>query len=147
MGKSWSTGEIRFSESQINQLEVNANVLHVSERSITYQPSFKLVAVKAYQEGKGPAEIFKEAGFNLDIIGRDIPNGCLKRWRKTFASQGESGLLEERRGKGSPGRPARELSIEKRLAQAEARIKLLEAENDFLKKLEALERQAKQNKR
>jgi transposase len=32
------------------------------------------------------------------------------------------------------------------LEQAEARIKLLEAENDFLKKLEALERQAEQRK-
>jgi transposase-like protein len=147
MGKRWSTGDIRFSESQIRQIEVNANVLHVSERSITYQPSFKLAAVKAYLEGKGPADIFKEAGFNLEIIGRDIPNGCLKRWRKTFASQGETGLLEERRGKGSPGRPVMEVSVEKRLAQAEARIKLLEAENDFLKKLEALEKQAQQNKR
>jgi hypothetical protein len=106
-----------------------------------------LAAVKAYLEGKGPADIFKEAGFNLEIIGRDIPNGCLKRWRKTFASQGETGLLEERRGKGSPGRPVMEVSVEKRLAQAEARIKLLEAENDFLKKLEALEKQAQQNKR
>jgi transposase len=47
MGKSWSTGEIRFSESQILQIEENANVLHVSERSITYQHSFKLAAVKA----------------------------------------------------------------------------------------------------
>lgn len=147
MGKRWSTGNIRFSESQILQIEENANVLHVSEWSITYQPSFKLAAVKAYLEGKGPAEIFKEAGFNLTIIGQDIPNGCLKRWRRTFSSQGEAGLLEERRGKGSPGRPIRDLSVEKRLAQAEARIKLLEAENDFLKKLEALERQAKQNKR
>jgi transposase len=147
MGDSWSTGEQRFSESQIRQIEDNANVLHVSERSITYQPSFKLAAVKAYLEGTSPAEIFKEAGFNLDIIGRDIPNGCLKRWRKIFATQGEAGLLEERRGKGSTGRPAAEQSIEKKLAQAEAHIKLLEAENDFLKKLEALERQAQQNKR
>lgn len=147
MGKSWSTGEIRFSESQILEIEENANVLHVSERSITYLPSFKLAAVKAYLEGKGPSEIFKEAGFNLSIIGPDIPNGCLQRWRKTYISQGEAGLLEERRGKGSPGRPIKDLPVEKRLAQAEARIKLLEAENDFLKKLEALERQAKQNKR
>ncbi|WP_189338168.1 hypothetical protein [Paenibacillus sp. IHB B 3084] len=41
-----------------------------------------------------------------------------------MASQGEAGLLEEQRGKGSTGRPAAEQSMEKKLAQAEARIKL-----------------------
>jgi transposase len=147
MGSNWSTGKLRFSESQIHQIENNVNVLHVSERSLAYKPSFKVEAVKAYQEGKKPAEIFREAGFNLDIIGRENPNRCLKRWRQVFTCQGEAGLLEDQRGKGSTGRPAVEQSIEKKLAQTEARIKLLEAENDFLKKLEALERQAEQNKR
>lgn len=147
MGVHWSTGDLRFSESQIRLIEANANVLHVSERSIAYVPAFKLAAVRAYQASKTPAEIFREAGFDLDIIGRENPNRCLKRWRKTFDSHGEAALLEERRGKGSTGRPAAEQSIEKKLAQAEARIKLLEAENDFLKKLDALERQANQQKR
>jgi transposase len=40
-------------------------------------------------------------------------------------------------------RPPGELSAAEKLKRAEARIKLLEAENDFLKKLEALERQKK----
>ncbi|WP_152382207.1 IS3 family transposase [Paenibacillus brasilensis] len=115
-------------------MEDHANVLHITERSIAYQPTFKLAALKAYQEGKTPAEIFREAGFNLDMIGRENPNRCLKRWRKTFASQGEAGLLEEQRGKGSTGRPAAEQSMEKKLAQAAARIKLLEAEKRLPKK-------------
>jgi transposase len=143
MGRSWNTKEIRFSESQIRQLESNANVLHVSERSITYQPAFKLAAVKSYQEGKTPTEIFLEAGFDVNAIGRKNPFNCIKRWRQLFATQGEAGLLEEQRGKGSTGRPVVDLTVEKKLEQAEARIKLLEAENDFLKKLEALERQSK----
>jgi len=50
-------------------------------------------------------------------------------------------LFEERRGKNSTvRRPTGELSIEEKLKRAEAKIKLLEAENDLLKKLEALER-------
>lgn len=146
MGSSWSTGKQRFNESQVRHIENNPNVLHVSERSLTYQPVFKIAAVKAYHEGKTPMEIFIEAGFNLDIIGRDNPTRCIKRWRQIFASKGEIGLLEDGRGKNSTGRPLAEHSIEKRLAQAEARIKFLEAENDFLKKLEALERQTQKNK-
>lgn len=51
-------------------------------------------------------------------------------------------MIEERRGKSSTGRKSEgELSAEEKLRRAEARIRLLEAENELLKKLEALERQ------
>lgn len=74
-----------------------------------------------------------------------MPKRCLERWRKTYAS-GEAGLLEERREKGSSGRPvSRELLAEEKLRLAKARIKLLEAENELLKKLEALERHKDHN--
>ncbi|MEH7012548.1 IS3 family transposase, partial [Neobacillus niacini] len=78
----------------------------------------------------------------------DQPKRCLQRWRETFEKFGELGLQTERRGKASTGRPSsKELSVEEKLKKAEARIKFLEAENDFLKKLEELERQALKKKR
>ncbi|KTD83248.1 transposase [Paenibacillus etheri] len=136
-----------FNENEIKQLENNPNVENVTEKSITYSPTFKLAAVKAYKEGQAPMEIFLSAGFNVDIIGRKKPKHCLTRWRNTYNAMGEVGLLEEQRGKGSPGRrPAGELSTEEKLKRAEVRIKLLEMENDFLKKLEALEKQKMQRK-
>jgi len=56
-------------------------------------------------------------------------------------------FLEERRGKESTGRPRLEnLSAEKKLEKAEARIQLLEAELHLLKKLDEMERQAKKNR-
>ena len=56
-------------------------------------------------------------------------------------------FLEERRGKGSTGRPTTsELSADKKLEKAEARIRYLEAEIELLKKLEELERKAKKHK-
>ncbi|WP_217593337.1 HTH domain-containing protein [Cohnella sp. GbtcB17] len=131
-----------FTEENMKRLEGNPNVHHVSETNITYTPSFKVAAVLAYQTGQTPAEIFIKAGFDLDLIGHNKPKHSLKRWRETYAKYGEAGLLAERRGKGSTGRrPAGALSAEEALARANARIKLLEAEVDFLKKLEALERQ------
>jgi transposase len=133
-----------FTEQQIKQLKDNPNVLNVTEKTVSYTPEFKLAAIKAYKEGKTPMEIFIDAGFNPDIIHRRTPVESLKRWRAIFASSGESGLTEDRRGSGSTGRnPTKELTTEDKLRRAEARIKLLEAENDFLKKLEALERQVK----
>lgn len=137
-------GKIRrsFTEQEIQVLESNPSVLRVSERNITYSPAFKMDAVRANQAGSTPIEIFTLAGFDMGLIGQETPKKCLQRWRKIHASLGEAGLLEERRGKGSSGRPnSSERSAEERLRLAEARIKLLEAENELLKKLEALERQ------
>lgn len=133
---------------QIKQLEKNPNVIKVSERSITYSRSFKLEAVKENLNGKGPTEIFIENGFDLDMIGRGKPQSCLKRWRKLYKQLGEDGFTEERRGKGSTGRPKKkEMTKDEQLKKAEARIAFLEAELEFLKKLDELERQATERKR
>jgi len=146
MSKKRGSSKI-FSEHEVKQLESNPNVLHVTEKSISYAPEFKLAAVKAYLSGQTPMEIFRGAGFDVDVIGHEKPKHCLKRWRNTFTTLGEPGLLKEQRGKGSTGRPPGEnLATEEKLKRAEARIKLLEVENDFLKKLDALEKQKMQRK-
>ncbi|MNO97350.1 hypothetical protein D3C76_890560 [compost metagenome] len=138
------SNRVLFSEHDMRLLEANPNVQHVSQTNISYTAEFRLAAIRANQEGKTPVEIFVNAGFNLDIIGHTKPKHCLKRWRDLYAVYGEQGLLEERRGKGSTGRrPAGSLSAEEELKRAQAKIKLLEAEVDFLKKLDALERQKK----
>ncbi|RBP83673.1 hypothetical protein DFO70_1741 [Cytobacillus firmus] len=137
-----------YNEFQMKELEKNPNVLRASERSISYSSEFKTKAVTEYKSGKTPSQIFIEQGFDLEMIGKEQPKRCLKRWRETFERFGEEGFLTERRGKGSTGRPSsKQLSIEEKLRKAEARIKFLEAENDFLKKLEELERQALKKKR
>jgi len=137
-----------YNEFQIKELEKNPNVMSASERSISYSPEFKLKAVMDYKSGKIPTQIFIEQGFDLDMIGKEQPKRCLKRWRDSYERFGEEGFLTERRGKGSTGRPSsKHLSMEEKLKKAEARIKFLEAENDFLKKLEELERQALKKKR
>lgn len=135
---------VLFTEEQMRKLEQNPNVFHVTEAAITYTPAFKLEALKAYKQGQIPSEIFIRAGFDLDVIGHQKPKSSLKRWRETFERYGEEGLATERRGKGSTGRkPAGQLSAEEELKRAKAKIKLLEAQVDLLKKVEALERQKK----
>ena len=108
------------------------------------KPEFKIRAVQENLGGKWPSQIFIENGFDLDIIGAKKAKSSLSRWRRTYNTYGETGPLEERRGKGSTGRPStKDVSAEKKLEKAEARIKYLEAELELLKKLEELERQAK----
>lgn len=146
------TGEIRmskmiFNEHQRKLLETNPNVASVSDRAIQYTSEFKIKAVKENLSGKGPVQIFIEAGFDLEMIGLKKAQSVLSRWRSTYKTYGEASFLEERRGKASTGCPtSQNLSAEKKLEKAEARIKYLEAELELLKKLEALERQAKKRR-
>jgi transposase len=136
--------KIIFNEHQRKRIESNPNVASVSDRAIQYTSEFKIRAVQENLEGKGPSQIFIENGFDLEIIGAKKAKSSLSRWRNTYNTYGEQGFLEERRGKGSTGRPStKDLSAEKKLEKAEARIKYLEAELELLKKLEELERQAK----
>ncbi|MBD8498512.1 IS3 family transposase [Paenibacillus arenosi] len=130
-----------FTKHEIELLSKNSNVLHVSEKNITYSPTFKVASIQAYQQGKTPLDIFVDAGFPTEIIGRNTPKKCLHRWRNIYSEYGEDGLLYDRRGKASTGRSTKDaLTLDEKLRCAEARIKMLEAENELLKKLEALER-------
>ena len=136
-------GKNLYTAFEIKELEKNPNVLHVSEHAITYDLNFKLQAVQEYNNGKIPSQIFIENGFKLEIVGKRQPQKCLSRWRKTFEKYGEAGFDTERRGKASSGRPSlKELSVVEKLKRAEAKLKFLEVENEFLKKLDQLERQA-----
>lgn len=124
------------------KLSQNKNVLRVGEVAITYSPTFKIEAVRAnLVEGKPPHLIFLDAGFDLDLIGRQTPKRCLLKWRAVYEQHGEHGLKNDRRGKGSTGRPTeRELTVEEKLRRAEARVQYLERENELLKKFRSLER-------
>jgi hypothetical protein len=116
-----------FSQEQIESLLQNPNVAKCSEKSISYHKGFKVMAVKKYQEGFPASLIFKQAGFNIDMIGREIPEDSLLRWRRIFKDKGEEGLKTDGRKGNSPGRPKTSWSNEKE------KIKYLEAENAYLK--------------
>lgn len=133
---------VRFNPEDRVRLLQNENVLRVSDKTLTYSPDFKVRAVReSVVEGKPPQLIFLDAGFDLDLIGRDTPKHRLKKWRKVFAQRGEQGLRDDRRGKHTGVRSeAKDLTVEEKLRRAEARVRYLEKENEFLKKLDALER-------
>lgn len=132
----------RFTDQEKQELLKNPNILKIGDCSITYNPDFRIQAVKAYKDGKSPMQVFIEAGFDLKLLGKKQPEYCLKRWRKIFNKSGINGLLSEARGTGKGGgRPkTKPLSLEEEVKQLKAKNALLEAENEFLKKLKALER-------
>jgi len=126
-----------FTKTQIELLQKNPNVDCCSERSIGYQKAFKISAVKEWEEGIPPLEIFIQAGFDANMIGKETPNECLFRWRKIYKEKGEAGLKIDGRGKSkSGGRPKTNWENDKdKIKYLEAKVEYLKAENDFLAKL------------
>jgi len=126
-----------FTQEQIEEISKNKNIARCSEKSITYHRDFKVVAIKKYDQGMSAKEIFKEAGFDLKVLGRDTPRYRIRDWRKTFKTKGIQGLSVEARGKGG-GRPKTKwLSDKEKIKHLETQISYLKAENDFLAKLRA----------
>ena len=118
----------------------NKHVLDCSERSMTFTKDFKLLAIRLYEQGTTSAEIFRDAGFALDLVGKKQPKACLKRWLRAFHTKGEDGLSDQR-GKiksGRRGRPrTKGVTEADKIKRLEAEIAYLKLENDFLAKLRA----------
>ncbi|EKQ56870.1 MAG: hypothetical protein A370_01646, partial [Clostridium sp. Maddingley MBC34-26] len=88
---------------------------------------------------------FEKYGFDIHIIGIERVRSSGKRWRSAFRRNGVSELQDTR--KFNSGRPAeKDLSLQQKYEKLEAKVKLLQAENEFLKKLEMLEKGMRKNK-
>lgn len=127
-----------FTPEQIDELLRNSNVLRCSKKSITYHHEFKTEAVRKYRdEGLSAMQIFKQAGFNVDVIGRKTPKHCLQDWRRIVAKQGAVGLSKETRG--GPGRRQSPtyLTDQEKIKDLQMKVAYLKAENAFLVKLRA----------
>jgi len=123
---------------QLDELRANPNVARCEGKTITYSARFKTLAVSRYEtDGLTSTEIFREAGFDLDAIGRHTPKECLRRWRRTQKARGIGALSVEHRGRNG-GRPRTVgLTDRDRIERLEAKVAYLKAENDFLAKLRA----------
>ncbi|WP_260511209.1 MULTISPECIES: IS3 family transposase [Paenibacillus] len=122
-----------FTMQEQDQLRRNPYVRNVSAKAITYTDAFKERFIQQHSQGTLPSEIFQEAGFPIDVLGATRIQKASNRWRTAFQEQGSAGLTDGR--KHASGRPLnRELSLEEKYARLEAKMKWLEAENEFLKK-------------
>lgn len=128
-----------FSEKEISQLAKNKNIIKVSNKSITYTFEFKIEFIAKHKAGKLPRIIFEEAGFDVEVLGEKRIQTASNRWRKAFKKNGELGLKDSR--KTSSGRPlTRILTDSEKVKRLEAQIEYLKIENEFLKKLDEIER-------
>jgi transposase len=128
-----------FTEKEIAILSKNPYVKSVSSKGITYSDEFKQHFVSEFSKGKFSRQIFEEAGFDVEIIGTQRIKSASERWRAAYKAEGLLGLKDTR--KDSSGRPRlKELTLEEKYAKLEAKMHLLQAENELLKKIRMLER-------
>ena len=113
--------------------------------SFTYTDEFKRLFISENKKGKFPRDIFAECGFDINVIGLKRIQSAGSRWRSAFRRNGIEQLQDTR--KFNTGRPTeKDLSLEEKYEKLQAKLKLLQAENELLKKLEMLERSVKQKK-
>lgn len=130
--------KLLFTDAQVKKLSKNKWIKSITNKSITYTDEFKYKLVKECENYKKfPQDVFRECGIDPEVVGERRYSNAADRWRKQFKETGE---IKDSR-KGLTGRPRiRELSDKEKLKKAEAKIKLLEAENELLKKNELIER-------
>ena len=127
-----------YSREEKEILMKNKNIEKVTDKQVIYTNDFKLFAARqSIENNKLPTEIFLEAKIDINIIGTDAPKDCLRRWRNKYKNYGPQSLLEKTTRVYKNKKVY--ISEKDKLKQANARIKYLEAENEFLKKIRALE--------
>ncbi|MEW8963543.1 IS3 family transposase [Paraclostridium dentum] len=123
-----------FTNEEVEILSKNIYVKKVSNKAITYTDEFKRLFIIENEKGKFPKEIFKECNFDINILGTERIKSAGNRWRSAFRRNGVAELQDTR--KFNNGRPTeKDLSLEQKYEKLQAKLKLLQAENELFKKV------------
>lgn len=128
-----------FTEEQQEELRKNSYIKKVSDKSITYTTEFRELFASEYHAGKIPSQILTQCGIDPRVLGR-----CRKSALVAMVKKCESRLdgFEDTR-KGYSGRSIKkDLTDAERISRLEHQIKYLKQENEFLKKIEFLDKKA-----
>lgn len=125
-------------------LEVHIFMSRKKKFNTKYSPEFKLSVIMDMRENHlSYRETVRKYRLGDPNIGGT--RQMIQRWERIFLEEGAAGLMAERRGRKSTGRPGKQpldKSVEEDLIaenqRLKERIQYLEAENEYIKKLSAL---------
>ena len=75
-------------EEEIQELKKNPYVLDADNTRVLYTSDFKKHFIDEYKKGKKPVEIFRNAGFDVKMLGSKRIERASARWRETYNSGG-----------------------------------------------------------
>ena len=128
-----------FTGEEVEILKKNPYVRNASEKAITYTDEFKEYFINEYSQGKLPSQILRSIGLEPRLLGKDRVDSLSKRYKKM--THREEGVRDLR--KKNSGRPRiKDLTQEEEIQRLKHKIRYLEQENAFLKKIEYLDKKA-----
>ena len=122
----------------MKELNENIYVERATEWTVSFTAEFKQLAYDEYYRGKSMREIFTEAGFDVEKLGEKR----IQNFRSHLMDKAddERGFADKRKEKSIQAPPSTEAQMMKRIRELEHRNAYLEQENDFLKKIQELEK-------
>ena len=122
----------------VKELNEHRYVEQATEWSVSFTPEFKQLAYDEYYRGKSMREIFTEVGFDVEKLGEKR----IQNFRSHLMDKADDGrgFADKRKEKSMQASPSTEAQMMKRIRELEHRNAYLEQENDFLKKIQELEK-------
>lgn len=74
-----------LTSTEMAKIRKNKYVRTVTNKRILYTEEFKEHFIEEYISGVCPTKIFKDAGFDVDVLGKKRIERAAARWRETFA--------------------------------------------------------------
>lgn len=122
----------------VEQLKKHPCVEKATEWTVSFTSEFKQKAYDEYYRGKSMREIFTEVGLDAEKLGSKRLENFRANLMKKAAE--EAGFEDKRKDKSQQAPLSSEAQMMKRIRELEHRNAYLEQENDFLKKIQELEK-------
>ena len=128
----------KISKENVNKLKEHPYVAKATEWTISFTAEFKRIAYEEYSSGKSMQEIFRDAGFDVEMLGEKR----LQNFRNNLVEKAnsESGFEDGRKSNCRKEAETPMAQMAKRIRELEHRNAYLEQENEFLKKIQAVEK-------
>ena len=81
-----------LSSAEMEILQKNPYVADVNRQRILYTYEFKCFFMEQYLAGKRPVDIFRQAGFDVSMLGEKRIERATARWRAMYAANGMEAL-------------------------------------------------------
>ena len=122
-----------LSSAEMDVLKKNPYVEDVNRQRILYTYEFKCFFMEQYLAGKRPVDIFRQAGFDVPMLGEKRIERATARWRAMYAANG----MEALRGQVKATAKKKAAARTKKKAEADGREYGLQDVADKLQELMA----------
>ena len=128
-----------YSPEEIALISSCPYVKSVTPKAVRYTAEFMEIFRSETLAGRNGFDVFRDYGLSVDAIGRESVLQTIRNWRFKVSHGVE--LSDQ------TGRPmTRDLTQEEIIARQQAKIEMLQQENDFLRQIRGLERRHQPSK-